>query len=546
MTNPSDMRRVRNVYQQLGILNERAPSMISNGPVLSSTDTMILDLNSEYLGVSTLQLMENAGRSVADEISARFGRGSSVVIYGSIGRNGGDGMVVARHLAGRGFRVNYRLVGDEKSIYDPSALRNWHSLKAMSSTVRIDQYHDSSALGEVDSDIVIDALLGTGVRGKLRQPILKAVEVINKSGGFKVAVDVPTGIDSDTGEVLGEAVRANLTVTLHSAKKGFPKAKEYCGEVKVVDIGIPPEADTYVGPGDVRAAALKRAPESHKGDFGRLLVIGGSDVFTGAPTLVALAAYRSGTDLVTVAAPEKTAQVVSSISPNLITIKLSGEQLAPTHLRVLREYIEKANAVAVGPGLGLAKQTVTTVKRIVASALQSKKPLLLDADALKAMGVVRKKMFEASTVLTPHAGEFEAISGKVPSRDLSTRMKEVREFAQKSGAVVLLKGHTDVVSDGERTKLNNTGNPGMTVGGTGDVLSGIVAGLMAQGIETYRAALAGAFVNGAAGDLAEERLGYHLTPVDILEHIPIVMDDPMCHRKILKRRLEFGNRTDSA
>jgi NAD(P)H-hydrate epimerase len=498
---------------------------------------MILDRNSEYLGVTTLQLMENAGRSVADEISARFGAGSSVVIYGGTGRNGGDGMVVARHLAGRGFNVVYKLVGSDAAISDPTALHNWLALNAMASTVKIEEHHDSSELSEADSDIVVDALLGTGVKGKLRQPILRAVGVINGSGGYKVAVDVPTGIDSDTGEVLGEAVRANLTVTLHAMKRGLSKAKEFSGEIKVADIGIPPEAAIFAGPGDVDAVVVRRLPEAHKGQFGRLLVIGGSEVFTGAPTLVALAAYRTGTDLVFVAAPEKTAQAISSISPNLITVKLPGENLAPTHLRLLREQVEKASAVAIGPGLGLNKQTVFAVHKIVSLVRQSKKPLLLDADGLRALGVVKKKMFDGSSVVTPHAGEFQAISGKPPSRDLKVRSNEVRDFASKTGAVVLLKGHTDIISDGVGLKLNNTGNPGMTVGGTGDVLSGIVAGLLAQGVDGFRAAVAGAFVNGAAGDLAEEQYGFHLTPTDLLEHIPKVMNDPMCHKAILEQRL---------
>ena len=505
---------------------------------MTSVEATILDRNSEYLGVSTLQLMENAGRSVADEIVARFGAGSSVVIYGGTGRNGGDGMVTARHLAGRGLRVSFKLVGSEDSISDPAVLQNWRVLKTMSTTVKMDQYRDSSTLSESDSDVVVDALLGTGVRGKLRQPILKAVEVINDSRGYKVAVDVPTGIDSDTGEVLGEAVRANLTVTLHAMKKGFAKAKDFCGEVKVASIGIPLEAAAYAGPGDVTAVVVGRSPEAHKGQFGRLLVIGGSEVYTGAPTHVALGAYRAGTDLVFVAAPEKTALAISSISPDLITIKLPGQNLAPPHIRLLREQVEKANAVAIGPGLGLSKQTVSAVRRIVALVVQLKKPLLLDADGLRALGVVRKKMFDASTVMTPHAGEFQAISGKPPSRDMKVRLNEVRGFASRSGGVVLLKGHTDVVSDGMRVKLNNTGNPGMTVGGTGDVLSGIVAGLLAQGVDGFRAAVAGAFINGAAGDFAEEQLGYHLTATDLLEHIPKVMNDPMCHKAILEKRLQ--------
>ena len=499
---------------------------------------MILDRNSEYLGVSTLQLMENAGRSIAEEITVRFGRGSEIVIYGGTGRNGGDGMVAGRHLAARGFKVTYRLVGEESVISDPSALCNWNALKAMTSTVKIEKYPDSSSLSEVNSDVIVDALLGTGVRGKLRQPIMRAVQVINASGGFKLAVDVPTGIDSDSGDNLGEAVRANLTVTLHSMKKGLLKAKKFCGEINVADIGIPPEAAIFAGPGDVDAILTRRSPEAHKGEFGRLLVVGGSEIFTGAPTLVAMAAYRTGTDLVFVAAPEKAAQAISSMSPNMITIKLPGENFAVAHIRLLREHLEKASVIAIGPGLGLNKQTISAVRKIVALAIQRKKPLLLDADGLKALGVIRKRIFDGTTVVTPHAGEFQAITGKAPSRDLKLRSDEVRELASKSGAAVLLKGHIDVVSDGMRVKLNRTGNPGMTVGGTGDVLSGIVAGLMAQGVEAFRAAVAGAFINGAAGDLAEEKLGNHLTPTDLLEYIPILLNDPMCHRPILQKRLQ--------
>jgi hydroxyethylthiazole kinase-like uncharacterized protein yjeF len=511
--------------------------MLHRGPTISSLDVKILDRNSEYLGVSTLQLMENAGRAVADEITARFGRGSSVVVYGATGRNGGDGMVAARHLAGRDFKVVYRLVGNSSLISDDLVSRNWMALKAMASTVTIEEYRDSSNVPQCESDVVVDALLGTGVKGKLRQPVLRAVEAVNGSAGFKIAIDVPTGVDSDTGDVLGEAVRANLTVTLHAMKNGLLKAREFCGEIKVADIGIPPEAGLIAGPGDVDAITIRRLPEAHKGQFGRLLVIGGSEVFTGAPSLVALAAYRTGVDLVVVAAPEKAAQVIASISPNLITVKLPGPNLASRHFRVLREQLENASAIALGPGLGLAKPTISAVRRIVTFASEARKPLLLDADGLKALGVIRKRIFHAGTVVTPHGAEFQRINGKPASRDLTVRMNEVKDFASRSGAVVLLKGHTDIMSDGERVKLNNTGNPGMTVGGTGDVLSGIVAGLMAQGVDSFRAAVAGAFVNGAAGDFAADDLGYHLTATDLLEHIPKILSDPMCHKAIHQKRL---------
>jgi NAD(P)H-hydrate epimerase len=510
--------------------------LIHDSP-LGSLEAGILDRNSEYLGVSTLQLMENAGRSVADVISSRFGTGSSVLVYCGVGRNGGDGMVAARHLAARKFKVTLRLVGDARTITDPIVLQNWYALKSMPSSVKIEECRDSSSLSESNSDVLVDAVLGTGVKGKLRQPILRVVQVINSSRGFKVAVDIPTGIDSDTGEVLGEAVHANITVTFHSVKSGLGKAASFCGELTVTDIGIPPEAAIYAGPGDVETAKVRRLPEAHKGQFGRLLVIGGSETFTGAPSLAALAAYRTGTDLVFIAAPEKTAQVISTLSPNLITIKLPGDCLSVAHIRMLREHIEKATAFVVGPGLGQSTKTVSAVRRILPILRETGKPLLLDADALNCLGVVKKKLFSSSTVLTPHAGEFQAISGKTPSKDLKLRSSEVKAFAAKSGAVTLLKAATDVISDGERVRLNDTGNPGMTVGGTGDVLSGIVAGLMSQGINAFSAAVAGAFVNGAAGDLAEERFGYHLTPTDLLEYVPEVLNNPMCHKEIHQKRL---------
>jgi NAD(P)H-hydrate epimerase len=407
----------------------------------------------------------------------------------------------------------------------------------MSASVRIDLCQDSSAISSVVSGVIVDALLGTGVRGKLRQPYLQAAQVINSSAGFKVAVDVPSGINSDTGEVLGEAVRANLTITLHASKKGFGKAKHYCGEVKVADIGIPPEATLYAGPGDVEAVSTQRPIDAHKGQFGRLLIVGGSEIFSGAPTLVALAAYRTGVDLVYVAAPENAAQSIASFSPSIITLKLPGNDLSPSHLKLLNEQIHKASTIAIGPGLGLASETKSAARKIVDVGIHSKKPILIDADALKALGIVKKGIFNESVVITPHTGEFELVSGRAPSSDLNERAEEVKQFASKSGAVTLLKGHTDVISDGTRVKLNNTGNPGMTVGGTGDVLSGIVAGLMAQGIEPYRAAVASAFVNGAAGDLAEERYGFRITPTDLIEYIPRLLNEPMCYKTIFDRRI---------
>ncbi|MBS7623196.1 NAD(P)H-hydrate dehydratase [Candidatus Bathyarchaeota archaeon] len=496
---------------------------------MTSSDVRRLDLNSEYLGVSTLQLMENAGRAVAAEVASRFKQGSRILVLAGTGRNGGDGMVAARHLASMGYDVSLHLVGSESNIRDRLVSINWGILKGMSSSVKLQVFPDSADFQPLEADVLVDSILGVGLKGSLRQPILGAVRALNRSSGFIVSVDVPTGVDSDSGEVRGEAVRAQLTVTFHALKAGFAKAKEYVGEVRVASIGIPPEAELYAGPGDVDLIAGRRPSQSRKGDFGRVLVIGGDETYSGAPALVALAALRTGTDLAYVAAPARTAQAISSISPNLITVKLSGEHFNPDNLAQLKPLLERVTAVAVGPGMGLSRESCEGVEQLIRMLEHSRKPALFDADALKALGAFKRSLpFPA--VLTPHAGEFEALTGVKVSAELEERVGQVKRLAADAQAVILLKGRVDIVSDGSRVRLNWTGNPGMTVGGTGDVLSGIIASLIAQGCRPFEAAVAGAFINGAAGDFAYREKGFHLLATDLIDQIPHVMNDPMSHR----------------
>ncbi|MEM3517032.1 MAG: NAD(P)H-hydrate dehydratase [Candidatus Bathyarchaeia archaeon] len=499
--------------------------------VTTCDEMLALELNSEYLGVTPLQLMENAGKAVADEVVRRFEKTSKVTIFAGTGRNGGDGMVSARHLAEAGFNVEVILIGKENDIVDETVLTNWKTLKNMKSSMNLKIISDSSLIHPVNSDIIIDALLGIGIQGELRQPILQAVKVINESKGFKISIDVPTGINADNGDLMGDAVKSNLTITFHKKKAGFEKAIDYIGELKIVRIGIPPEAELYSGPGDVKLVTLKRDPDSHKGDFGRLLVIGGSETFSGAPTLVALAALRVGVDLVYIAAPEKTAYAISSISPDLITIKLNGNHLSKDNLGQIKTFIDKATAVVIGPGLGTHKATIEAVQELIILLNDLEKPLLIDADALKALNIENFKA-KAQTILTPHQGEFEILTGKKLSSKLESKIEEVNKLANKTNTVVLLKGRIDIISDGKNVKLNFTGNPGMTVGGTGDVLSGIVGGFLSQKFNAFKAAVAGAFVNGAAGDFAYLKKGFHIVATDLIEEIPKVLTDPMEHKKI--------------
>ena len=470
---------------------------------ITSREMHALELNAEYFGVSLLQLMENAGHNVALEIASRFKPDKHAAIFCGLGGNGGDGFVVARHLSSMGFKVTLILAGKAKEISHKAALENWNVLQFLKENVSIHEVYDSSFIPDVTAEIVVDALLGTGTKGKLKPPISQLVEKINVLNAFRVAVDVPTGVDSDTGEILGTAVKANLTIAFHKTKKGLENAKEHVGELIVRGIGLPKEFENYAGPGDVSLVTKLRPLESHKGDFGRLLVIGGSETFSGAPALVALAALRTGVDLAYVAAPEKTAYAISSMSPNLITLKLGGEHLNLGNIPALKAYIGTVNAVVLGPGLGLHVETRESVKAIIEVVESAGKPLLLDADGLKAFAEFKRKL-NVPVVLTPHAGEYAILTGRKVPENLNERVSEVQRTAAELGAVILLKGPVDVISDGKRFKLNFSGNPGMTVGGTGDVLSGIVGAFLAQQNEAFEAAVAGVFVNGAAGDFVFE------------------------------------------
>jgi NAD(P)H-hydrate epimerase len=423
------------------------------------------------------------------------------------------------------------LAGKGKEITDKAALENWNALQSLTDAINIVEGYDSTLTPDVKADVVVDALLGTGAKGELRPPILQLVKKINSMDAFKVAVDVPTGVDTDTGKVLGEAVKADTTVTFYRSKKGLAKAKKYVGDSTVKDIGLPKEFERFAGPGDVNAVMKRRLPESHKGDFGRLLVIGGSETFSGAPTLVAQAALRTGVDLAYVAAPEKTARAISSLSPDLITIKLTGDHLNPGNLNQLKPYIEACDAVAVGPGLGLHDETKKSVKLIVDAVERFGKALVLDADGLKAFAGFKRKL-KVPSVLTPHAGEYSILAGKKLPGILDRKVADVQKTSASLNAVVLLKGRVDIVSDGKRFKLNFTGNPGMTVGGTGDVLTGVVGAFLAQRVDPYDAAVAGAFVNGAAGDFVFQEKGAHMVASDLINWIPHVLNDPMGHLKV--------------
>lgn len=500
---------------------------------ISSREMRALETNAEYFGVTLLQLMENAGRNISEEIMKRFTVDKRIVFFCGLGGNGGDGFVAARHLLANGYNIMIVLAGKSKDINHPSAGQNWVALQPFLDKTLMFEVLDSSSIPKINADIIVDALLGTGTKGALKAPISQLVECINASVGFKIAVDVPTGIDSDTGDVLGTAVKADLTITFHRSKIGLEKAKKHTGELVIKGIGLPEQIERFSGPGDISLVKKPRVSTAHKGDFGRLLVIGGSEVFSGAPTLVSLAALRTGVDIVYTASPAKTAYEISSISPDLITIKLDGSNVKLSNVTQLLPYLDQVDAVVMGPGLGLNSETSDFVKSFVEAVEKVGKPLLLDADGLKAFAKFKRPL-KVPLVLTPHAGEFGILTGEKLPEDLESKVELIRKVAKQLNATICVKGKVDIICDGKRVKLNSTGNAGMTVGGTGDILSGIIGSLLAQKNDPFEAAVAGAFVNGACGDFVASEIGFHMVATDIIDWIPRVLMDPMSHSKVHK------------
>jgi NAD(P)H-hydrate epimerase len=280
----------------------------------------------------------------------------------------------------------------------------------------------------------------------------------------------------------------------------------------------------YLSGSYVRKAYPKRPEWSRKGDFGRLLVVGGSATFYGAPALSATAALRAGCDLVKIVAPENSASVYASVSPNLIVEPVTGNCFNAMHTRKLLDVTGGYDAVVLGPGLGLKSETFTFVHNLL-SRLDV--PCVIDADAIKAVSSARE-LLKPGHILTPHSMEFQVIFGREPSKNLRERTLQVKGLASELGCTILLKGHIDVISNGESTALNKTGTPYMTRGGTGDTLSGICGALLAMGLEPFHAACSAAYLNGLAGEMASKSLGPGTLATDVLSSIPVAL------RKILK------------
>ena len=507
---------------------------------------MVTDYNCEYLGLSRLCLMESAGKALAEEVGKiavyTFSKPVKVVIFTGSGGNGGDGFVAARYLLNRGYDVDVYML--KENIHSSQAKTNLEILQNMKPRLsRLNIFNlrtlediNACEIANCNSNqyVIVDGLLGTGIKGKLQANIRGAIEVINDAEGVKISVDVPSGMDPLTGDVVDLAVIPDYTISFHKIKTGVRDAdEEVVGGLVTADIGIPIEAEYFVNYGDF-LRLKNRNPSSHKGNNGKLLVIGGNKDYSGAPAIAGMAAMGAGADLVYVFAPQKAAEAIKATSPDLIVKSLEGDKLSLSHVDEILNLSEGVDAVLIGPGAGIDDETSKLFNVLVAKI---KKPIVLDADALKQVELSLIKNRE-DIILTPHISEFKSLFKvkddlklDIDSYDFKKVDENITKFQQitrQIKASIIVKGQYDLILSGSKFRINKSGNAGMTVGGTGDALAGIATSLLTQGLNSFDSACLAIFINGLAGEEAFKVKGNGFSATDLVSYIANVIKDGLC------------------
>lgn len=487
-------------------------------------------------GLPALALMENAGRRTAEETAQLIGgaAGKAICVFAGGGNNGGDAFAAARHLMNMGARVKLFFTGTAERLGD--AARAMHdAVRAMGVEVRpleSDRDWDRLRVSLRFSDGVVDGILGTGVQGELRKPVLRLIEEINAAGKPTLSIDIPSGVGADTGNIVSLAVEAKRTLALGLPKVGhfLGQGANYTGELLVDDIGIPRALLTGEALRQsliTRETAEKLLParrrDVHKGDCGRILVVAGSVGMTGAAALASEAALRVGAGLVTLAVPERIYEVLAAKMQEVMVVPIpddgQGYFGGMDALHKTLSYAAEADAVLIGPGLGRAPETAEFVRLFAADV---KAPLVMDADAVRAFTGQLDTLRDLPQVpiLTPHIGEFAHLIGKSVEEVRSDLLQTARNAARDCQTVVALKSECTIVvyPDGDAF-FTTCGNPGMATAGSGDVLAGAIVGLMRQ-MESGMTPIVGVHLHGRAGDLTYERKGNGLMARDILMKLP--------------------------
>ncbi|MDR4488708.1 MAG: NAD(P)H-hydrate dehydratase [Nitrospirales bacterium] len=483
-------------------------------------------------------LMERAGDGVVTHLTARYGspKGQTICIVCGKGNNGGDGLVVARLLQKMGATVHTVLFASPKDL-SPDAQTMYRRLRRLTPCPKIHIQPPLEKLQRLlaEAQIIVDGMLGTGLTSTVREPYTSAIELLNESPGKIVAIDIPSGVDSNNGTILGTAVTADLTVTFGYPKVGLflGTAIDRAGHIQVVDIGIPSQFAQDLSPrlslitkAQVRDTMPHRPLTAHKGTFGHAGIIAGSPGKTGAAAMAGLSALRIGTGLVTVAPPKCVSSILESKLLEVMTDPMpdsSHPHLSMEAYSALLTFSQNKSALGIGPGLGVSEHTTTLLMNLLP---QLSVPCLLDADALNGLAdhVEIFANMQFPPILTPHPGEMARLMGGSLSAKCinEDRLTIAKQFAQQHRAIVVLKGARTLVAEpGGNIAICPTGNPGMASAGMGDVLTGMITGLLAQGVPAWEAAQAGVYIHGLAGDVAAAVIGQTgLIASDVISAIP--------------------------
>ena len=470
------------------------------------------------------ELMETAGGSVADLASSLLKPESEIAIYCGKGNNGGDGLVAARQLKKIGHDVTVYLVfskDDFKGIAKV-ALEN-----AETASVNIMDFRKETC---PSPDLVVDALFGFNFKGEIRGSAADAAEQINKVKAIVVSVDIPSGVDADTGRVGGIAVKADHTVTFTCPKIGSvinPGAR-MSGKIHLVDIGISKDiiaekTDIHLASREIAGSLIPRRKfEANKHTCGRVLIIAGSVGMTGAATLASLAALRAGAGIVTLAAPRSLSEILEIKLTEVMTIPLpetEEQTISPAAIDKIKEVSKRFDVIAIGPGISQNDETKVFLNKVVS---EIDIPMVIDADGLNCLnGTDILSVTPAAKVITPHEGELSRLIKEPTSKIRSDRIKACQDASRVLETTVVLKGDRSVISGRGATMINTTGNAGMATAGTGDVQTGIIASFMAQGLPDYPAAVAGTFVHGFSGDLGKKEKGeLAMIASDLIDLLP--------------------------
>ena len=497
---------------------------IATGFIMKEIDRYCI----ETLKIPSIVLMENAALKAVKNLDLE--KNNSFVIICGKGNNGGDGFAIARHLFVLNKKVEIFLVGTEDNMSE-DCKTSYIILKNMGIKInKINNVEDINELRDAVTrcEVTIDAIFGTGLSKNVDGVYDNAISIINENSSYTLSVDVPSGFNSDTGKIMANCVKANKTVTFQLYKKGFLNygSDMYTGEIVVEDIGIPEfvidkfhENEFIVDREMIKNRLFIRNKYSHKGDYGRVLIVAGSTGFTGAAFIATEGAVRSGAGLVTLCCSEDIQPILSSKLVEAMTISFNDRDK-------LKDIVSKCNSIAIGPGMGNNDDTFEVVKYTLENV---NCPVVIDADGINVLkeNLSLLKNKEHGVILTPHLGEMSRITGLSIEHIKQNRIEVSEEFARQYGVVIILKGYNTIITDGVTTMINPTGNSSMASGGMGDCLTGIIASFIGQGYSLMEAASLATYIHGYAGDRLAEDM-FCVNASHVLESIPYVIKELQC------------------